>query len=88
MRAAGRPVVTQRYGRGNRGAPGTPLAACLVQLRLRTGLTQKEFAAQIGTSQAQVSAYELGGREPSLTVLKRYATVSGISVSEVLDGVL
>ena len=45
--------------------------------RLRAGLTQHALAARAGTSQATISAYEAGRKQPSLRTLQRLLAVTG-----------
>jgi transcriptional regulator with XRE-family HTH domain len=52
-------------------------AASLRDARRRAGLTQAELARRGGTSQATISAYERGRKEPSLETLSRLLAASG-----------
>lgn len=52
-------------------------ASTIRSARRRAGLSQAELAARAGTSQATVSAYESGSKEPSLTTLDRLLAASG-----------
>ena len=53
-------------------------AATLVRTaRLRRGLTQAELATRTGTSQPVISAYENGGRDPSIGTLARLVAGTG-----------
>jgi len=45
--------------------------------RREAGLSQAELASRAGTSQATVSAYESGRKEPSLTTLSRLLAATG-----------
>jgi transcriptional regulator with XRE-family HTH domain len=45
--------------------------------RLRAGLTQHALAARAGTSQATISAYESGRKQPSLETLDRVLAATG-----------
>jgi transcriptional regulator with XRE-family HTH domain len=56
---------------------GASPAVTLSSLRRRAGLTQAEVAALAGTSQATVSAYESGSKEPSLRTFSRLLAVLG-----------
>lgn len=51
--------------------------ALLAQARRRAGLTQAELAARAGTSQAAISDYERGRRDPSVTTLRRLLKAAG-----------
>jgi len=54
--------------------------------RLRAGLTQHALAARAGTSQATISAYEAGRKQPSLRTLERVLAAAGARLSVVPDG--
>lgn len=45
--------------------------------RERAGLTQSELADRSGTSQATISAYESGTKEPSVATLERLLAAAG-----------
>lgn len=45
--------------------------------RIRAGLSQRELAARGGTSQATLSAYEAGHKQPSVGVLERLLRCAG-----------
>lgn len=47
------------------------------EARHRAGVTQAELARRTGTSQATISAYERGVKEPSVTTLGRLLAVTG-----------
>lgn len=49
----------------------------LALARRRAGLTQTELARRAGTSQAAISAYESGAKEPSMATLDRLLGVAG-----------
>ena len=55
------------------------LAKKLRDMRLKSGLSQKEIAEQIGVSPSVVSAYELGERTPSVEVLMSLAALYNFS---------
>jgi transcriptional regulator with XRE-family HTH domain len=55
--------------------------------RLRAGLTQHALAARAGTSQATISAYESGRKQPSLRTLERLLAATGARLAVVPDGV-
>jgi transcriptional regulator with XRE-family HTH domain len=53
-------------------------AATLVRTaRHRSGLTQAQLAARVGTSQPVISAYEHGTRDPSTATLRRLVAGTG-----------
>jgi transcriptional regulator with XRE-family HTH domain len=53
-------------------------AVSLRDARRRAGLTQAELALRAGTSQATISAYEHGRKEPSVETLSRLLAASGV----------
>jgi transcriptional regulator with XRE-family HTH domain len=52
-------------------------------VRLRSGLTQADLAARAGTSQATISAYESGAKQPSLATFSRLLAAAGARLSVV-----
>lgn len=56
-------------------------------IRLRMGLTQKEFGIRIGKSESQVGAYENGTTSFSVDVLYRIAEAGKVKPEEVLNGI-
>lgn len=60
--------------------------ATLKRARIRAGLTQHALAARAGTSQATISAYEAGRKEPSLSTLDRLLAAAGARLEVVPDG--
>lgn len=52
----------------------------LIRLRKARNLTQKEVAMQIGKQQNTVAAYENGKRFPSITTMKKLASLFGVTV--------
>jgi transcriptional regulator with XRE-family HTH domain len=53
------------------------IAADLRDARRRAGLTQAQLASRTGTSQATISAYESGRKEPSVGTLDRLLSATG-----------
>jgi transcriptional regulator with XRE-family HTH domain len=49
------------------------LASALIEARTRAGLTQKQVARRMKTTQAVVARLEGGGSKPSTRTLERYA---------------
>jgi transcriptional regulator with XRE-family HTH domain len=49
----------------------------LQAVRSRAGLTQSELARRAGTSQATISAYESGSKQPSLATFSRLLAAAG-----------
>lgn len=52
-------------------------ASIISSARTNAGLSQANLAARAGTSQATVSAYESGTKEPSLATLERLLAATG-----------
>lgn len=50
-------------------------------LRRQTGLTQAELAAEAGTSQPTIAAYEAGRRSPTLRTMDRLAAAAGVEMA-------
>lgn len=59
--------------------------ATLRDLRLRCGLSQKEFGEKIGSSQAAVSAYEKRQQKPGEDVLRRMAAALAVDFNTLMD---
>jgi transcriptional regulator with XRE-family HTH domain len=68
------------------------LAAKLTEIRLNLDLSQNEMIRRLGLSewltQAEVSAFERGVREPPLPVLLQYARVAGVPMDMLVDDAL
>ena len=62
------------------------LAESLARARQEQGFTQTELAARCGLSQAQISYFEVGQRQPTLDQLLQIARVLGSSVQRLLTG--
>jgi transcriptional regulator with XRE-family HTH domain len=60
---------------------GMDAGATLRSARSRAGLTQGELAARAGTSQATVSAYESGAKQPSVATFSRLLAAAGARLS-------
>lgn len=75
-------------GQSARPAPAR-LAEKLLLIRDGLGLSQNELIRYLGLddelTQARVSAYERGAREPSLPVLLKYARAANVSVEALID---
>ena len=75
-------------GQASRPRP-TRLAEKLLAIREALQLSQNEMIARLGLSdeltQARISAYERGVREPPLLVLLKYARVGNVSVEALID---
>ena len=65
------------------------LAEKLKQIRLALGLSQDGMLERLGLAEeffrSRISAYELGNREPPLTVLLTYARLVGVSTDVLID---
>ena len=57
--------------------PEFELAQALIKARAEAGLTQKEVADRMKTSQAAIARMESGRSIPSTTTLQRYASAVG-----------
>ena len=53
------------------------------QARKKAGLTQEELALKLGDSQAMISAYEKGLRNPKWETIRSIANALGVSVVEI-----
>jgi transcriptional regulator with XRE-family HTH domain len=53
------------------------VAASIRQARQRAGLSQTALAGRAGTSQATISAYESGRKQPSVDTLERLLAAAG-----------
>ena len=51
--------------------------ATLQAIRAQAGLTQAELAERAGTSQATISAYESGAKQPSVATFSRLLAAAG-----------
>jgi transcriptional regulator with XRE-family HTH domain len=75
-------------GQASRPRPSR-LARKLTNIRAKLGLSQNELISRMGVAeeitQARISAYERGVREPPLTVLLKYARLSGVYVEVLID---
>jgi len=75
-------------GQASRRSP-TELAEKLTRIRLSLELSQNELIRRLGLeddlTQARISAYERGVREPPLLVLLSYAKVAGVYVDVLID---
>jgi transcriptional regulator with XRE-family HTH domain len=64
------------------------LAEKLLHIRRALGLSQNQLIRRLGFEelvQGTVSAFESGGREPSLLVLLAYAHAANVSVESLID---
>lgn len=56
----------------------------LKELRLKSGMTQKELAAKLGVTKSVVSYYELAERTPSPEILVKLAKIFNVSADYLL----
>jgi transcriptional regulator with XRE-family HTH domain len=56
------------------------LGTAIKLIRTSSGLKQKEIAAKLGVTSNYISMVEGGGREPSVSLLKKLATILGVPV--------
>lgn len=68
------PAVQQEY---DALADEFELINTLIAARTRSGLTQKQLADRMGTTQSVIARLESGKTAPSVTTLKRYASATG-----------
>lgn len=75
-------------GQASRHRPAR-LAEKLLHIRAALGLSQNELISRLGLTeeltQARISAYERGVREPPLVVLLNYARAANLSVEALID---
>ena len=56
----------------------------LKEARLRSGLSQKEVAENIGVAKSTYSLYESGNREPNVNTIKKIADCLNVSADTLL----
>jgi transcriptional regulator with XRE-family HTH domain len=65
------------------------LAGKLRQIRDALGLSQSEMLSRLGVEELivakQISAYELGKREPTLIILLQYTYAAGVNMEALVD---
>lgn len=66
-------------------AAGRPPSNFIRQWRERAEMTQEDLADASGLSVGSISAYELGGADPSIDALKRLAAALGVTPGMLLD---
>jgi len=62
------------------------IAQRLKQLRMQTGLSQKEFAEKVKIAYAQYNRYERGDNTPNAESLSKLADALNVSVDYILEG--
>jgi transcriptional regulator with XRE-family HTH domain len=73
---------------GTPSIPATALGARIRALREEKEMKQWQLAYVVGTLQNRVSDWEMGLRQPTLPSLEKLAAAFGITVSDLLDGVM
>jgi transcriptional regulator with XRE-family HTH domain len=58
----------------------------LKEVRAALGLTQEDVANAMEINQSQISFYERGNGDPSLSTLRRFANLYGMTLSELFSG--
>ena len=71
------PVYSQEYAQQEQEFS---FARVLIQARIRSGLTQKEVAERMGTTQSVIARMESGKPLPSLRSIQRYAQATGTKI--------
>ena len=56
----------------------------ITEIRKAKGISQVQLAAALNLSQACVSQYEKGTREPNLKTLRAMATFLGVTIDELV----
>jgi transcriptional regulator with XRE-family HTH domain len=57
----------------------------IATIRVSTGLSQREFAAAVGTSQPTIAAYERQAKSPTWSTIERIADAAGVEVHVVVS---
>jgi transcriptional regulator with XRE-family HTH domain len=73
---------------GTLSEPTTALGARIRALRQGKGFAQWQLAYVVGTRANRISDWEIGSREPTLPSLQRLAAAFGITVADLLEGVM
>jgi len=73
---------------GTPSIPTTALGARLRDWRNEYGWTQWELAVMLNTRANRISDWETGRYEPSVPVLKKFAKAFGITVADLLEGIM
>lgn len=61
------------------------LGDVIKEIRVKIGLSQKEFAKMLGVGQTALSNWELGKREPDIETLNLISRISGVSLNKIAD---
>ncbi len=70
---------------GNGKDPRIALGNAVYRQRIKLGISQEDFADQVGLDRTYVSGIERGIRNPTLLVLLRLAQVLAVPVAELLE---
>jgi transcriptional regulator with XRE-family HTH domain len=70
---------------GNGKDPRIALGNAVYRQRMKLGISQEDFADQVGLDRTYVSGIERGIRNPTLLVLLRLAQVLAVSVAQLLE---
>ena len=70
---------------GNGQDPRVALGRAVHRQRIKLGISQEDFADQVGLDRTYVSGIERGIRNPTLLVLLRLAQVLGVPVAQLLE---
>lgn len=68
----------------NRAEQSVNVPQGIAELRLASGLSQKQLGERIGTSQPVISMYESGEREPMLSAIEALAVALGVDANTVV----
>jgi transcriptional regulator with XRE-family HTH domain len=60
---------------------GTELGVLIKAARIRARLSQAEVAERLGVTQARISQIEAGLKNPTISVIERFAEVVGCSMA-------
>jgi transcriptional regulator with XRE-family HTH domain len=58
------------------------LQALIRQIRVETGMTQRQLAAMLEVPQSRISDYERGESLPDILVLRQYLAAMGVSLGD------
>ena len=69
--------LRERIVAGDRGWFFAQIAERVAERRVERGLSQRELAELVGTTQSAIARLEGGGVSPSIQTLRRYAEATG-----------
>jgi transcriptional regulator with XRE-family HTH domain len=70
---------------GNGKDPRIALGNAVYRQRMKLGISQEDFADQVGLDRTYISGIERGIRNPTLLVLLRLAQVLAVPVAQLLE---